>query len=313
MSTTPLSNTRELVERSIYHSIRKELIDKGYLPDMNELVTANISAITSNTFTLQNVNQALLYTAGREFTVENSTDLDGTYTVTSSVFSSPNTIVTVVQTITGVTVDGNSSIYKYYDDPTGVLAYKAALSAIVTNMGFAIEVFGSSNPQAKYMKKVPRIVIITNQSLPGGLGGAPDRVYTPSNPDPLNPGSYTASIQPPQTFDLTFDIHLVSNTAAQARVMHSIVGLAVPRRGYLSSYLDDTDKIFVHQLSYRSLTNVEQGINEDIYMYKAEDLFEVENTPVNNGNTISPIVQITVDTNEGDEDSSTHFNDQVID
>lgn len=39
MSITPLSTTEELIERSYFHSIRKELVDKGYLPDIDDTVT----------------------------------------------------------------------------------------------------------------------------------------------------------------------------------------------------------------------------------------------------------------------------------
>lgn len=39
MSTTPLSNTEELIERSFFHRIQKELVDKGYLPDITDTVT----------------------------------------------------------------------------------------------------------------------------------------------------------------------------------------------------------------------------------------------------------------------------------
>jgi len=39
MSTTPLSNTEELIERSFFHRVRKELVDKGYLPDITDTVT----------------------------------------------------------------------------------------------------------------------------------------------------------------------------------------------------------------------------------------------------------------------------------
>ena len=35
MSNIPLSNVQELIERSLFESIRKELVDKGYLPDIN--------------------------------------------------------------------------------------------------------------------------------------------------------------------------------------------------------------------------------------------------------------------------------------
>ncbi len=39
MSNTPLTNIQELIERSLFETIRLELVDKGYLPDIADTVT----------------------------------------------------------------------------------------------------------------------------------------------------------------------------------------------------------------------------------------------------------------------------------
>lgn len=314
MSTTPLSNSREIVERSLFHAVRQELVDKGYLPDIKAKSGHTINLVTTGTKTFRVTgNATALYTAGRTFEVINSTGNNGTYTVVSSAFVTPNTNIVVSEVVPSAVADGTTSIYTYYNDPAGVIAFNTALAAIVTIKGFAIEVFGASSSQAKLAKKVPRIVIITNQSLPGSLGGAPDRIYTPANVDPLNPGSYTASILPPETVDITFDIHLVSNTAQQSRVLHGVLGLAIPKRGYVPFYTDAEQRIFVHQFSYRNIPNTIEGINQDIYMYRAEDIFETENAQVSDTGGIKPITEITINTNEGIKDDYTPFNDLVVD
>jgi hypothetical protein len=310
MSLTPLSDSRELVERSIFHSIRKELVDKGYLPDVEAKVIRPITTVNIGSQTFQvATNVTSFFSPGRIFQVILSTGNNANYTITTSVFTTVTTI-TVAEAIPSAIVDGSISIYFYYDDPIGVALLSNAITNIKNTQGFAIEVFGSSNSQAKYLKKIPRIVIITNQSLPGALGGAPDRIYTPFNDDPLNPGSFSVSIQPPQTVELTFDIHLVSNSAVQSRILHGIIGLATPKRGYIESYVDTNQKIFVNQYSYRSITNTTEGINEDIYMYKAEDIFETEN--IVTGVVVAPINQITVDFQDGEPGDSEYMEDMII-
>lgn len=299
MSTTPLSDSREVVERSLFHSIRSEVVDKGYLPDVNQLLTHNIVALNqgAKTFSISG-NFTSNYISGRKFTLKGSTGNNGDYNIISSTFTGGNTIITVLQTIPNITVDGSLNIFKYYDDPNGVSLFQTNLLTIANNLGFAIEVFGSSNSQAKYMKKVPRIVIITNQSLPGSLGGSPDRIYMPNNGDILNPDFYRAQVQPPQTVDITFDIHLVSNSAKQSRILHGILALAIPKRGYVPFYNDSTKRIFVNQYSYRNINNTIEGIMEDVYMYKASDIFETNDVLV--ATNIKPINEIKVDMDGGE-------------
>jgi len=310
MSATPLSDSREVVERSLFHSIRRELVDKGYLPDISGISSFPINQITVLTNTIRVTgNAASLYTAGRIFSVTGSTGNNQNFTVVSSAFSSPNTSIIVVEAIPDATADGQINIYTYYDDNAGVASYKAAITSVISTKGFCIELFGVSSPEAKLLKKVPRISIITNQTFPGAIGGSPDRVYQGIGSDPLNPDSYTASKLPPQTADFTYDIHIISNTAEQSRIMHGIVSLALPKRGYIPLYNNANSRMFVEQYSYRNIPDSLEGINEDIYMYRVTDIFETENETVQEG--IAPITQITVDRNQGLPPNSSHIDDYV--
>lgn len=311
MSTTPLSDTREVVERTLFQSIRQELVDKGYLPDINAIVNSTIIGINQGikTFTVS-LDVTNLYQNGRQFNVVGSTLNNGTYTVVSSVFTSPNTIITVSQNIPSPTLNGGLNIFLYYDDTAGVAAYQAAFAPIIASKGYAIEVFGAGADWAKYQKKVPRIVIFPNQTLPGALGGNPDKIYIPVGIDPLAPTSYTAQVLPPQTVDFTYDIRLVHTTAQQSRVLHGITSLALPPRGYIPLYNDNTRTLYVEQYSYRNIPDPAQNIEEDIYMYKVGDLFESDNASV--GPTIYPITNIEVDISEGTPGNSTPFNDLII-
>lgn len=313
MSNIPLSNSREVVERSIFHSIRKELIDKGYLSDMDALIEGNITAIdqTNKVFTIAG-DKTYYFILNRNFNILNDpTGNNGVYTIASSSYIGGNTEITVNESIPSSIIAGKVSIYQYYDDTQGIADYQATIPAIITAKGFVIEIFGVGAQRAKYQKKIPRIVIIANQTLPGGLGGSPDKIFSPNNGDPLNPDAFTAEVMPPQTVDMTYDIHLVSSTSEQARIMHGIIGLGMPKRGYIKQYDNPTGiPIFVNQYSYRNVPDPSDNIMEDIYMFQANDIFETSNETV--GTNIAPITEITLETNEGTPDNNTPFNTEII-
>lgn len=286
-------------------------MDKGYLPDIKALTQNNTFAlnIVAKTFTVT-TDVTQYYQQGRQFNIFGSTLNNGIYTVVSSIFTSGNTTITVIESIPSSTVDGYLSIYTYYDDPNGVILYKSQFAGIIATKGFAVEVFGVGADRAKYQKKIPRIVIVANQTLPGALGGAPDKIYTPIGSDPLAPTSYTAEVLPPQTVDYTYDIRLAHSTAQQSRVLHGITSLALPPRGYIKWYNDSTKQMFVQQFSFRNIPDPSQNIEEDVYMYRVEDIFESENSTVGTG--IIPITQIDVDIEDGLPGDSIQFGDTWV-
>ncbi len=274
-----LSDTRQVIDRSLFEALRVMAVSSGYLADMNAKNQADISALSqgSKTFTIPSVNLTELYQASRKFDIVQSTGNDGEYTVVSSVYTGGNTIITVLEAITNSTADGAASIYQYYDDTAGVGSFAAAQQAIITTKGFVVDIFGVGSPRAKYQKKVPRIVLIPNQSLPGALGGNGDPVYTPVGNDPLAPTSYTKHVTPPQTVDFTHDVHIVTSSAEQARVCHGIVAGGLPKRGYIPLITDPTVRFFVEAFSYRNIPSPGDDIMEDVYMYKSSDMYETTN------------------------------------
>ena len=311
--STSLSNSREIVDRSLYESIRLELVDKGYLPNIKGKTEFNIIAIDqlNNKITVLG-NAVSKYSNLRQFEILDSTGNNGNYIVSGTpVFNTPNTEIIVTSALPDNTADGKVSIYTYYDDSTGKNEYNTAIQNIISVKGFCIELFNVSNSQNKGLKKVPRIVILSNQSLPGSLGGSPDKFYTPNNGDILNPDYFITSNMPSETTDFSYDICLISNSAKQSRILHSIVALAMPKRGYIPFYNDPSKKFFINQFSYRSIPDTIEGIDEDIYMYQVNDIFETEDTIIST--SIKPIDEIKVNTNEGTEDKSTPFNDLIID
>lgn len=308
-----LSDTRRVVDRSLFEALRSIAVSAGYLIDMNLKNKVNISALNqgSKTFTLSNINLTSLYQTSRKFDIENSTANNGQYTIASSSFSGGNTIITVIESIASSTADGVASIYQYYDDDAGVASFLLAQQSIINSKGFVVEIFGVGSPWAKYQKKIPRVVLIPNQSLPGSLGGNGDPVYTPVGSDPLAPTSFTKHVVPPQTVDLTYDVHIVTSSAEQARVCHGIVALGLPKRGYISLITEPEKKFFIESFSYRNIPSPGDDIVEDVYMYKASDLYETNN--IVSDEVIKPITEITINTNIGKPDKSNPAWDSIID
>ena len=197
MSDIPLSDVQEIIERSLFEAIRKELVDKEYLPDVSD---------------------------------------------------------------TGL----------FPNNPTGYAAWNAAIQAIITAKGFAIELFGVGNNEDKGVKKIPRIVLESGNVLPGALGGDPLRYFED------NGTYYKSLVTPPQTTDYYLNIIMVSNTIIQSRILNNIVALGMPRRGYVPFYNDPTKSFFIRYLNYFEANNEDRGLIEHIYSYEIKDAWDID-------------------------------------
>jgi len=216
MSATPLTDIQEIIERSLFHRIRQELVDKSYLPDVSDTGT-------------------------------------------------------------------------YPDNQTGWDQWESDIEAIVTAMGFAIEVFSTGSNEAKGIKKVPRIVIESGNFLPGALGGDPRRFFTDEGAD------FKAKVTPPQTVDFYVNFCLASNTTSQARILNAILALAVPRRGYIPWWNDATKTFFARSINYYDRTNEDEGIIEHVFAYEIPDAWDHED--IEAYASIAKINEITLNTN----------------
>jgi len=213
MSTTILSTTQETIERSIFEVIRKELVDKGYLPD----------------------------------------------------------------------------ITLFPDTEVGFANYNNAILSIIAIKGFAIELFNEGSNIAKGVKKIPRIVINTGNFLPGALGGDPQKYFS-------NQGlSYQALVTPPQTVDFFLNIHLVSNTVEQERILNSLIALAVQRRGYIPFYDGSDDTFFCRYLNFFHIDDLDAGIIEKVYAYQISDCWDREDKVIDS--FIAKMTEITLHPN----------------
>ena len=93
MSLTPLTEIIKLVDRSVFHSIRQEIVDKGFIPDILETVDVPVVSVITGiggTFEIGPGDFTTEYAALRTFDMTNSTGNDGTYTVASVSFGGTN-------------------------------------------------------------------------------------------------------------------------------------------------------------------------------------------------------------------------------
>ena len=142
-------------------------------------------------------------------------------------------------------------------------------ATIVSTKGFCIEIF--SNSQTKGTKDVPRIVIVPRRTLPGDIG-SPMQPYVTNNPEA--PASLVKMSLPLEASHFYYDVHLITKTAQQDRVLHGILAKAFAKKRYIPYYDDPTELFFIKQTSDYDLPDPTEGIKEQVYTYELPDLFE---------------------------------------
>lgn len=205
----------------------------------------------------------------------------------------------------------------YTPDATDTLTYpthaafEAALAVIKASKGFSVEVFGVGSNQKKYSVKIPRIVILEEQRLTGALGGTPNPHHVPVLTGPVVT-SFIPTTTPPETKDLTYKISLIYQSAEEGRILHEILALALPSRGYIDWYDDvnNIEKIFVRQVGFSETSFTEEGYRESGYLYTVQDIWD---TGSQTGTAVYPISEITVDIRTGTSDQANPDAQIIID
>lgn len=147
----------------------------------------------------------------------------------------------------------------------------------IKNMKKFIPLFGIGNNQVKGPKTLPRITIELQGYYAGDIG-----VNKYIIGDKLEDGNYQASEFPYETKDITIDVHLVSQTQADMRLLHTILYTGLPARGYVRPYFNDlgewdkgrlapTGNLFIEIGNYYDHPDVEHGILEKVYTYVCKD------------------------------------------
>lgn len=149
--------------------------------------------------------------------------------------------------------------------------YKKDLTEIVNNKGFAIEIFGTANNQARGTKKPPRIVVESESFYEGELG-----LQVADNYIKNQNGTFTKVEPVSITNDWFFNIHLVANTIEQLRVLRQILIMSLPRRGYINWYtekkLQKTQNLLCRYLTQHDLDWEQEGIMEKVYRFTISDV-----------------------------------------
>lgn len=188
----------------------------------------------------------------------------------------------------GYTPDVRDTI-AYPDTSAGMAAYNLAKQNIISDKGFTIDLFNNSNPDFKGGKNPPRIVIITEDPLPGDIGSDRGRVYEEVD------GRFTPLIRPPDSYNLGFLIYLIADNAKEHRTLVSILANAIPSRGYLriSPRYDLQDfNIFVINTSSSLIPAAIDGVIERVYRYEVRDIFLTDYIAI--FNQVSPLNTFTV-------------------
>ena len=128
-------------------------------------------------------------------------------------------------------------ITQYPETNQGAIDFKQAVTSIHNSKGFAIEIFGFSNAQAKGSIYTPRIVFQSRKIVPGDVG-------TPLTEKEVNGNTYTLFKLPFTSSNFQIIIKLVTSTAKQDRILNSIVNAVFSTRGYLNLYDAINNKIF---------------------------------------------------------------------
>lgn len=163
--------------------------------------------------------------------------------------------------------------------------YKADMEA----MEKFVWIYGSGNNQAKDQKKTPRLVVVPQGFYPGSVG-LPKRTL-----DKVEEGTgFISYDEPYETLDHYVDVHVVAESAADERLLHSIMFNALPQRGYIKPYDADSflwsGNIFLEVTNYYNRNNLDYGIIEKVYQYLVKDIPLTEREVPND---LVPITEIT--------------------
>lgn len=172
--------------------------------------------------------------------------------------------------------------------------YKEAKEAISK----FIYIFGVGNNQVRGPKIVPRITVDLNAYYPGDIGTEAFMVGDEKVND-----EYRQYIYPFETKNAQFDIHLVANKSEDMRLLHSIMYTALPVRGYIKPFIEQTLKdyiankglnktgnLYIEIANYYDHNDQEHGLLEKVYSYTVVDSYIEE--VFNEGDTFAPIKDI---------------------
>jgi hypothetical protein len=161
-----------------------------------------------------------------------------------------------------------------------------------------VAIFGMGNNQVRGAKVCPRITLELQGYYPGSLG-TEKFVYGDKEIDK----NYTVIEYPYEAKDITIDVHLVANTQADMRLLHTIMYRGLPARGYIKPYFNDYEdwkssglmkegNIYLEVGNYYDHQDLDHGMLEKVYQYTCEDC--IVDTQVLEDVEIVPIKDISI-------------------
>lgn len=173
------------------------------------------------------------------------------------------------------------SIKQFNDD-------KKALSKYVS-------IFGAGSAESKGEKITPRIVVENDTLFPGAIGLQDN--FLEFNEEDKN---YIPIQMPSKSLEQIVNIHICAGNQADYRVLQTIVAKALPLRGYIKNYLNETltesGNIFLELVNAYDESDTLSGLIEKAFQYQIQD-FVLEELVIkdteNTENTIPMISDIT--------------------
>jgi len=176
--------------------------------------------------------------------------------------------------------------------PNGQQLLEQQIDQIIATKGFAVEVFGMGSSQAKGLKRVPRIVLISRRSMPGMVGSSAVQHSATSDPE-----LFLKTLGSTRSSDLQIEVNVVSNTAQQDRIINAITIKALGVMRHMLIYGSTDEWFCIEQYTYYDLPETIEGIMEKSYGYQIHDIFVDEQAPVG---TVHKIDEIKVEVTVGD-------------
>lgn len=154
----------------------------------------------------------------------------------------------------------------------GIVEYKRRLAVVADAKGYAIEIFNYSPADDKGLKKVPRIIIVTEAFLPGdyGIDPAPQPVWNSETE------KYDMQVGDNLSYNMIMNVCIVANSTAQIRTLVALINSAIPNRGFIKYESDPTQFFLIELDTFDDLGSEVQGIIEKIYRYSIPDVVWTE-------------------------------------
>lgn len=154
-----------------------------------------------------------------------------------------------------------------------------------------VYIFGIGNNQERGPKEVPRITLELQGYYPGVIGM---ERYQLDDTDKEHPRMIDTGYN---TKDIVIDVHLVSKTQQDTRMLHSIMYKALPTQGYIKPYkgnkeefmrsgLQKSENIYIEVGNYYDHVDTDHGLLEHVYQYKiadgvvSDELLDIDLVPI---------------------------------